>query len=331
MRRDLLHPRGEVACLDPLRRGRQIAERYGDLARGAVGEEGDDAHEGETKKDQNADQRPLRLLDARGRHENGEKAGVLALGADDTEDSVIVPAIRGDVLDQHVVGLRVHLVHAREGRVGPEVDGRRADLPVPDEGEVRIRARLDVLQERGPENVPDLHHSDRILVRVEDHVNRPYHESLRLVEQDPGLLHLGLGQGDELRLQRVGRLFLREADDLSVVVRNDDVVDADPRLQRQEEVGQGITIARLGEVASRRNAGEQRRCSLREIGLVADLVLGDVCEDCGLIGELTEDEAIGLVDRDPDDHHERKDAHQHVSADERPQQTRREDLVHGPS
>src|SRR5207249_11699881 len=105
----------------------------------------------------------------------------------------------------------------------------------------------------------------------------PYHESLRLVEQDPGLLHLGLGQGDELRLQRVGRLFLREADDLSVVVRNDDVVDADPRLQRQEEVGQGITIARLGEVASRRNAGEQRRCSLREIGLVAYLVLAYGC------------------------------------------------------
>src|SRR5207247_5839200 len=87
-RRDLLHARGKIARLDPLRRGRQIAERYGDLARGAIGEEGDDTHEGETKKDQNADQRPLRLLDARGRHENGEKAGVLALRADDTEDSV---------------------------------------------------------------------------------------------------------------------------------------------------------------------------------------------------------------------------------------------------
>ena len=145
------------------------------------------------------------------------------------------------------------------------------------------------------------------------------------------LLDLGLSERDELRLEGLAGSLLGGRDDPTVVVADAHVADSDACLYDEEEVRQAIDIALLGELPRGREAGHEARRVRREDGLVGDLVERDIGEDAGLVGELAQDQLVRLVDRDRDDHHERKDAHQHVSADERPEQARCEELIHSPS
>ena len=331
MRRDLLHARGEIARLDALRGRREIAEWLGDAACGPVGKKRHDADEAEPEKDEDADERALRLIDTRRRDENREEAGVLPRVPEHAEDAVVVGMVRGHVLDEDIAWLRVDLGDARKQRAFAKVDGRSSDLAVPDEGKVRVGPCLDALQKIRAEDVARLHHPDGILVGIADDVNGADHEALRLIEEDRRLLDLGLRERDELRLERVARPFLGGRDDPSVVVGNAHIADSDARLHHQEEVRQPIGVALLGELPRGREACHEARRVRREHLLVVDLVERDVGEDAGLIGKLAQDQLVRLVDRDRDDHHERKDAHQHVSADERPEQARCEELIHSPS
>ena len=137
------------------------------------------------------------------------------------------------------------------------------------------------------------------------------------------MLHLRLGQGHELGLERVARLLLCSRDDASVVISNAHVVDADLGLERQEEVREGVGVARRGELSGRGKAGDGLGGPARQVRLVVDLVQRDVGKDRGLVGELAEDELVRFVDRDGDHDDEGKHAHQHVPADERAEQARR--------
>ena len=139
----LPHPRREVARLDALRRRREIAERLGDAACGPVGEQRHDPDEAEPEKDEDADERALRLIDTRGGDENGEEAGILPRRSKDAEDAVVVRVVRRHVLDEDVALLRVNLGDAREHRIFAEVDRGGADLAVPDQRKVGVGPRLD--------------------------------------------------------------------------------------------------------------------------------------------------------------------------------------------
>src|SRR2546428_574471 len=128
----------DVGGLDALRGVREIAERDRDAARGSVGEERHDPDEADAKKDKYGEESALRLVDARCRHEHGEETRVLPRGPEHTEDAVVVLVVRRHVLDKDISGLCVHLRDARKLRVRAEVDGRGADLAIPDEREVGI-------------------------------------------------------------------------------------------------------------------------------------------------------------------------------------------------
>ncbi len=95
----LLHAGGEIAGLDPLRGGREIAQRHGDASRGAVGKQGDDADKSKPEKNKDADQRSLRLLDSHSRNENRQQPRVLPLRSDDPEDAVVVGVVCGQIPD----------------------------------------------------------------------------------------------------------------------------------------------------------------------------------------------------------------------------------------
>ncbi len=311
--------------------GREVAEGDGDASCRAVGEEGHDPNEAEAEKNEDGDQGALRLLDARRRHENGEEAGILPLRAEHPEDAVVVPAVRRDVLDEDVARLRVDLQRRRKRRVRREVDRRCAHLAVPDEGEVGLGPDLDALEEIRAQDVSNLHHPDRVGVRVPNDVDRFDDQTLRLVKQHPLRLRLRLGIGDQLRLQCVARLLLGKRDDPSFVIGDVHVADDEPRLQGKQEVGKGITVPSLSELARRRKAGNELRGVRRAVRLVLDLVQRHLGQDLRLVGELVQDEVVRLVDRDSDHNDKCEDAHQHVSADERPQEARREELIHSPS
>ena len=180
----LPHPRREVARLDALRRRREIAERLGDAACGPVGEQRHDPDEAEPEKDEDADERALRLIHARRGDQNGEEAGILPRRSKDAEDAVVVRVVRRHVLDEDVALLRVDLGDAREHRIFAEVDRGGADLAVPDQRKVGVGPRLDALQEVRAEHVARLHHPDRVLVGVADDINGADHEALRLVEEN---------------------------------------------------------------------------------------------------------------------------------------------------
>jgi hypothetical protein len=87
----------------------------------------------------------------------------------------------------------------------------------------------------------------------------------------------------------------------------------------------------LGELTGRRETCREGGSPLGGLGLVSDLVQRDVREDRGLVLELIQEQLIRLVDRDGGKDDEREDTHQHVAADERPEQAWREQLFHSPS
>ncbi|OLC09517.1 MAG: hypothetical protein AUH39_04410 [Chloroflexi bacterium 13_1_40CM_67_9] len=328
MCRYLLHASREVARFDTLRGRGEIAERHGDASCGAVGEERDHAHERQAHQDEDADQGALGLLDAGRRYEDRQQAGVLPLRPDHPKDAVVVGVVDSQVLDEEVVRLAVHLLDRRKHGDIRELHSRRPHLAIPDEREIGARTGLDRVEEVGAESIADLHHPDRIGRLVPDDVDGLDHKALGLVVQDRILLRLGTRRVHELGLERIAGLLLCGRDDPSAGVRHVHLADLEPRLQRQQEGDEAFAIVGLGQLPRGREAGEELRCANRRRRRVGDLGVRHLSEDQRLVGELGQDELIRLVDRDPHHDDERNDAHQHIPADERPQQAWREEPLH---